>query len=305
MMEAYLIYIAQSAFCLAVLYLPFRLWLRKEACFRTNRMTLLGITALSLLLPLIDMSWVTAWLGHEEWFVFSEMPKRSILYVGIDNVEPEDGNYKYFKVFQIGGIIYLLGAMRCLLYKLTDFIRLLRFIPKECLWINREHGCLIYCHAHPVSPFSWMNRIVISEEDYQKNGTEILMHERAHVSCKHSWDVLWLSLIEILQWFNPFVWMLSKDMNAIHEFEADQMVLCKGVDKVRYQLLMIGKVINRPYYTFSNYLNQGQIKTTHHHDEHIHLSVPMEISVSASFDCRLYHSILPETSCCYTRTCDG
>ena len=307
-----IIYLFQCAVSLAVLYLPFHFWLRKETCFRTSRMTLLGITALSFLLPLIDMRWVTAWLGHEEWSVWSEMPEISIFYFYANPghnhsfcIEPEDKIYKYFYLLRIVGIIYLLGAMFCFLYKLINLIRLLRFIPKGCLWIHRENGYFIYCHAHPTPPFSWMNRIVISEEDYQKNGQEILMHEQAHVACKHSWDVLWLSLVEILQWFNPFVWMLSKDMNAIHEFEADRMVLCKGIDKVRYQLLMIRKVTNRPEYTFSNYLNQGQIKTTHHHDEHIHLSVPMEISVSASFDCRLYHSILPETSCCYTRACDG
>ena len=257
-----IIYLFQCSVSLAVLYLPFHFWLRKETCFRTSRMTLLGITALSFLLPLIDMRWVTVWLGHEEWSVWSEMPEISIFYANPDHfcIEPEDGNYKYFYLLRIVGIIYLLGAMFCFLYKLINLIRLLRFIPKGSLWIHRENGCLIYCHAHPTPPFSWMNRIVISEEDYQKNGQEILMHEQAHIANKHSWDVLWLSLVEILQWFNPFVWMLSKDMNAIHEFEADRMVLCKGIDKVRYQLLMIRKVTNRPEYTFSNYLNQGQVK---------------------------------------------
>ena len=262
-----IIYLFQCAVSLAVLYLPFHVWLRKETCFRTSRMTLLGITALSFLLPLIDMRWITAWLGHEEWSVWSEMPEISIFYFYANPghnhsfcIEPEDGNYKYFYLLRIVGIIYLLGAMFCFLYKLINLIRLLRFIPKGCLWTHREDGCLIYCHAHPTPPFSWMNRIVISEEDYQSNGQEILMHEQAHIANKHSWDVLWLSLVEILQWFNPFVWMLSKDMNAIHEFEADQMVLCKGIDKARYQLLMIRKVTNRPEYTFSNYLNQGQVK---------------------------------------------
>lgn len=264
-----IVYIFQCAVSLAVLYLPFHIWLRKETCFRTSRMTLLGITVLSFLLPLIDMRWITAWFGHEEWSVWSEMPETSIFYANPGHnmeycIEPEDGNYKYFYLLRIVGVIYLLGVMFCFLNKLINLIRLLRFIPKGCLWIHREDGCLIYCHAHPIPPFSWMNRIVISEEDYQSNGQEILKHEQAHVACKHSWDVLWLSLVEILQWFNPLVWMLSKDMNAIHEFEADQMVLCKGIDKVRYQLLMIRKAISCPHYIFSNHFNQGQVKQRIH-----------------------------------------
>lgn len=264
-----IVYIFQCAVSLAVLYLPFHIWLRKETCFRTSRMTLLGITVLSFLLPLIDMRWITAWFGHEEWSVWSEMPEISIFYANPGHnteycIEPEDGIYKYFYLLRIVGVIYLLGVMFCFLNKLINLIRLLRFIPKGCLWIHREDGCLIYCHAHPIPPFSWMNRIVISEEDYQSNGQEILKHEQAHVACKHSWDVLWLSLVEILQWFNPLVWMLSKDMNAIHEFEADQMALCKGIDKVRYQLLMIRKAINYPHYIFSNHFNQGQVKQRIH-----------------------------------------
>lgn len=258
-MEHFLVYIVQCAACLAVLYLPFRLWLRKETCFRTSRMALLGITVLSFLLLLADMTWIASLCGHEELTVFSEMPKKSLFYTN-PNITPSEENHVYFKMLRTVSAIYLSGVVGCFLYKLTDLIRLLRFIPKGCLWTHQENGCHIYCHARPVMPFSWMNRIVISEEDYQQNGQEILMHEQAHVSCKHSWDVLWLSLVEILQWFNPFVWMLSKDLNAIHEFEADRLVLCKGVDKTRYQLLMIGKASNRPHYTFSNYLNQGQVK---------------------------------------------
>ena len=147
-----IVYIFQCAVSLAVLYLPFHIWLRKETCFRTSRMTLLGITVLSFLLPLIDMRWITAWFGHEEWSVLSEMPETSIFYANPGRnheycIEPEDGNYKYFYLLRIVGVIYLLGVMFCFLNKLINLIRLLRFIPKGCLWIHREDGCLIYCHA--------------------------------------------------------------------------------------------------------------------------------------------------------------
>ena len=58
MMEAYLVYMAQTSLCLAVLYLPFRLWLRKEACFHANRYVLLGMTLLSFILPLLRFPWM-------------------------------------------------------------------------------------------------------------------------------------------------------------------------------------------------------------------------------------------------------
>ena len=41
-----------------MLYLPFRLWLRKETFFRINRLGLLGITVLASLLPLLSFPWL-------------------------------------------------------------------------------------------------------------------------------------------------------------------------------------------------------------------------------------------------------
>ena len=255
-MENILIYIAKCSLCLAAFYLPFRWFLRKETNFRFNRWTLLGITLLSFLLPLINTAWIVSQLGYEDTSLISQIQLSDTTQTS-KNISIINNN---FNTIQIVAYLYLIGVILCFLYKLTELIRLLRFISKGCLWIHTEQGIHIYCHAQPVMPFSWMNKIVISEDDYQKNGKEILMHEQAHVLCHHSWDVLWLSIVETLQWFNPLVWMLSTDMDAIHEYEADQIVLRKGVDKSRYQLLLIEKISHQPHYTFSNYFNHNQVK---------------------------------------------
>ena len=157
-------------------------------------------------------------------------------------------------------IIYLSGAVTCLLYKIIDLVRLIRFIPRGCLWVHTENGIHIHCHAHDVVPFSWMNHIVISEKDYEENGHNILLHEQAHIACGHSWDVLWLSFVEVLQWFNPFVWMLSKEIQDIHEYEADLTVLHKGINARDYQLLIIQKVVGSGSYTFANNFNHSSLK---------------------------------------------
>lgn len=95
---------------------------------------------------------------------------------------------------------------------------------------------------------------------YQRNGEEILRHEHAHIVCGHSWDVLWLSMVEVIQWFNPLIWMLSKDMDAIHEYEADCMVLQHGSDPTNYQLSLIETVTKGHGYSFSNHFTNSQVK---------------------------------------------
>ena len=251
-MENWITYIAECALCLALLYLPFWGLLRKDTFFQFNRFVLLAITVLSFILPWINIPEITSQLAPSET-ISIQLEEINVVISG--KVLSENISWK-----TILAIIYLSGAVTCLLYKMIDLVRLIRFIPQGCLWVHTENGIHIHCHAHDVVPFSWMNHIVISEKDYEENGHNILLHEQAHIACRHSWDVLWLSFVEVLQWFNPFVWMLSKEIQDIHEYEADLTVLHKGINARDYQLLIIQKVVGSGSYTFANNFNHSSLK---------------------------------------------
>ena len=251
-MENWITYIAECALCLALLYLPFWGLLKKETFFQYNRFVLLTITVLSFILPWISIPEITSQLAPSET-ISIQLEEINVMISG--KALSENISWK-----TILAIIYLLGAVTCLLYKMIDLVRLIRFIPRGCLWVHTENGIHIHCHAHDVVPFSWMNHIVISEKDYEENGHNILLHEQAHIACGHSWDVLWLSFVEVLQWFNPFVWMLSKEIQDIHEYEADLTVLRKGINARDYQLLIIQKVVGSGSYTFANNFNHSSLK---------------------------------------------
>ena len=251
-MENWITYIAECGLCLALLYLPFWGLLRKETFFQYNRFVLLAITVLSFILPWISIPEITSQLAPSET-ISIQLEEINVMISG--KALSENISWK-----TILAIIYLSGAVTCLLYKIIDLVRLIRFIPRGCLWVHTENGIHIHCHAHDVVPFSWMNHIVISEKDYEENGQNILLHEQAHIACGHSWDILWLSFMEVLQWFNPFVWMLSKEIQDIHEYEADLTVLRKGINARDYQLLIIQKVVGSGSYTFANNFNHSSLK---------------------------------------------
>ena len=252
-MENWIIYIMKCSICLALLYLPFWRFLRKETFFFFNRYALLGITALSFILPLINIPEMSPKLVEVE-----------ILPIHWENFEvlayEEPSTERRIDWMSIVGWIYVIGVLACFIYKMYDLIRLLRFIPKGCLWMEKESGLYIHCHAGKVMPFSWMNHIVISDTDYRENGEAILLHEKAHIACRHSWDVMWLAVVEVLQWFNPFVWMLSNDIQDIHEYEADLAVLRQGIDAKNYQRLIIRKAVSSGSYAFANSFNHSSLK---------------------------------------------
>ena len=249
-MEAFLFYLFKSSICLAVLYLPYRMLLRKETFFHINRFVLLTICLLSFILPLVNLSW----LLQENYIFFPEIIVESYKKNQLTSNNPSNW------VLPCIAICYFVGATSVLFRKIIEWIKLRRMIHQGQLWIHDEEGIRIHCHIRPIVPFSWMNHIVISEKDYLENGKQILLHETAHIRCHHSWDIIWLSIVEIFQWFNPFAWMLSKDLQDIHEFEADSYVIRQGEDAYNYQLLLIEKAVSKSSFSLANSFNSSQIK---------------------------------------------
>lgn len=248
-MEQFLFYLLKSSICLIAMYLPFRMLLRKETFFRSNRFGLLTITFLSLALPLINLSWFI----QEHYIYFPELIITSYQKELIASNDTIHWHWPCM-IGYLGGVIFFLFK------KGSEWVRLQRTIRQGRLWVHNEAGIRIHCHINPIIPFSWMNHIVISEKDYLENGKQILLHETAHIRCRHSWDIIWLSFMEIFQWFNPFAWMLSKDLQNIHEFEADSIVIRQGEDAHNYQLLLIEKAISMTSFSLANSFNSSQIK---------------------------------------------
>ena len=107
-----------------------------------------------------------------------------------------------------------------------------------------------------------MRSVVIGENPLPSSpkGEAILQHELAHVRMRHSWDTLIVSLVEVLQWFNPMIWMLDASLSEVHEYEADDAVLRRGISAREYQLLLIEKAVARTPYPMVNAFRHSQLK---------------------------------------------
>ena len=142
--------------------------------------------------------------------------------------------------------------MAMLLWRIMQILRMNYIVRQGNLWHEAEGGIDIHCHAGEVSPFSWMNHVVISERDFHENGREILLHETGHIRSLHSWDLLLLSAVQILQWWNPLAYVFASSLRDVHEYEADDYVLRHGISARDYQLLLIKKAVGTSSYTFAN-----------------------------------------------------
>ena len=265
MMSAILLYSIKSAIVLTMLYLPYMLMLRRESFFRFNRMVLLGILLLSLVLPLCNIPWMS--LDHQPVVQAAQL---QMLELGIPvHVLPEvqvsasplrGGLEGSFSLFHLLTFIYIIGMVTLLLMRLWQIARLQFGLKQGVLWHNDEQGVRIYCHSGDVAPFSWMRNIVINEKDYDEAGREIVLHEMGHIQGRHSWDVVLLTLVQMLQWWNPLCYVLGISLRDVHEYEADNFVLEQGVSAQGYQLLLIRKAVGSGGYPFANSFNHSLTK---------------------------------------------
>ncbi len=264
MMSAVLLYSIKSAIVLSMLYLPYMLMLRRESFFRFNRMVLLSILLLSLVLPLCNIPWMS--LDHQPVVQAAQL---QMLELGIPvHVLPEvqvlaekqEESFFTFSLFHLFTFIYIIGMVALLSMRLWQIARLQFGLKQGVLWHNDEQGIRIYCHSGDVAPFSWMRNIVINEKDYDEAGREIVLHEMGHIQGRHSWDVVLLTLVQMLQWWNPLCYVLGISLRDVHEYEADNFVLEQGVSAQGYQLLLIRKAVGSGSYAFANSFNHSLTK---------------------------------------------
>ena len=274
MVSAFLVYSMKSALVLTLLYLPYSLMLRHESFYRFNRFVLLGILLLSLLLPLCNVPFLS--LDRQPVVQAAQVqmlelgiPVHALPEVQVVAEKQESGRLLTFSLFHLLTLIYIIGMVSLLAARLWQIGRLQMRIRRGVLWKEEGRDANIYCHAGDMAPFSWMRSIVISETDWNEAGREIILHETGHILARHSWDVVLLTLVQMLQWWNPLCYMLGISLRDVHEYEADSYVLRQGVSAPAYQLLLIRKAVGSDSslwsgadgsYAFANNFNHSLIK---------------------------------------------
>lgn len=254
LMTDFLIYQGKAALALVAFYVFYRLLLSKETFHRFNRIVLLGTAALAFILPLcvITTDKTVILQSNSPMETVAEAVEGTVYEVTTVYHEP------VWSVIILG--IFVIGALAVMLMTVISVIKVKSIIGSGEHQIL-DSGETLVITENDTAPFSWMKYIVISRGDYESGYSQILTHEKAHIALRHSWDLLFVDLITVLQWFNPVIWMLKSDLRALHEFEADDAVLRSGADVKEYQYLLIKKAVSKSGYSVANSFNHSILKT--------------------------------------------
>ena len=253
-MGTFLVYILKSSLCLALFYLFYRLLLSKETFHRFNRIALLGVMLISCLLPLVRITVDRATVVNTSVMLMEE---DMLMYPWEMQVMVQEEAAFPWREWLVA--VYFLGIFFFLLRNLWSLGRML-YLIRHSRCRQMENGICLVIHQAGFAPFSWMKYIVISQTDLDENGTDILIHEEAHIRNRHSLDLLLVELCVWLQWFNPAAWLLKQELQNVHEYEADEAVLRQGIDAKRYQMLLIKKAVGARLYSIANSFNHSSLK---------------------------------------------
>ncbi|MEL6653640.1 MAG: carboxypeptidase-like regulatory domain-containing protein, partial [Bacteroidota bacterium] len=106
------------------------------------------------------------------------------------------------------------------------------------------------------APFSFLRYIFLPKTTPEQDASVIIAHEQAHIKQRHSVDIVLLEVFLLLQWFNPIAWRYKKSLLTLHEYLADRSTLEQGVDKSRYQLLLLKQSAGKKAFALANAFNE-------------------------------------------------
>ena len=253
-MNELILYIIKSTLYISVFQSFYLLVMRKTTFFRLNRIVFIAGTFISLALPFVKIrmpveSAVISPIALIEEAISSEPMTLPAAMVGAEVAV----NWPRLII----SAILVSGAVISLIVTGISYIRMSRMIRSvKAVMVD---GIPVKIIEEEIPSFSWGRHIVIGRKDLEENPA-ILTHERMHVRCGHSFDLMAYTIVTTLQWFNPLVWIARTELKMLHEYEADELTINKGIDATQYQLLLVKKAVGAKRFQLANGFNHSKLK---------------------------------------------
>ncbi len=244
------LYLLKSGACLAILFVFYKLILENENMHQFKRAYLLGMLMASFGIPFITFT------------TYVEALNTTTINFTSSNSE--------FQVEETATLLDYLPSILWTVYFIGVAFFSFRFIKNlsQILFkINRNQKVKFTDYINvllteKVIPHTFFSYIFLNKQKYdsQEIPSEVILHEQTHAKQKHSFDVLFIELLQIAFWFNPFLYFIKHSIKLNHEFLADQAVLNQGIDSSLYQSILLAFSSDASTPRMANSINYSFIK---------------------------------------------
>lgn len=255
----YLLKLSVSFTLIAVFY---HYVLRKLTFHQWNRWYLLVYTALCFVIPLIDLTETVRQYPQDApayAFVHSvpalirptaTIPAQEVM--DVEDASPALEPADWLIMIWAAGMAIMTARLAMHAISLVNIRRKSRLVSND--------GVRIYHFSQDMPPFSFGNAIFYNPKMHEPDELQdMILHEYIHVIQWHTADVIWSELLCIVNWFNPFVWMISKAIRQNLEYIADGKVLENHADTKYYQYLLL-KTAMGPEFRLANQFGYISLK---------------------------------------------
>ena len=247
-------YLAEANIYLGVFYLAYCVFLTKETHYQLNRGYLLFSCIMSFVLPILQVGALkpaepvavtTSYIVPQDY-----IPTQIASPITITPVVEEHhltiDDYLWY-AYIIGACILLI----VLAIKLYTLFKLMRNAQR----IKQDKYKLVYLPETDVA-FSFFNYLFIGNNAPGAN--TIITHELVHIRQRHSVDIIFLELLKVVSWFNPFIYLLQNSLKTVHEYIADEQTATYESDALAYSSFLVnnaygagGSSITHSFFSYS------------------------------------------------------
>ncbi len=241
-------------FVYQALFIGLYQFLKSEPLFKINRLYLIVSLAISLILPLLNLSDLYSIKINEAYVQWlqpinintQEAENTEALLTNLSDVPSFSWNYF--------NLIYGFGLLLYSFWFLIKNRAIFKYIKLSSHSIYKDKKIVLLPNSS--TAFSFWNRIYLGEDIPSSQHEVILEHEYQHLKLKHSLDMLAFELLQFLLWFNPLIYCYKKDLRQIHEFEADRMAT-QYTSKTKYVNTLLNHSFGSQNISFVNSFYQS------------------------------------------------
>lgn len=248
-MEMILTYAAKVSLATMAMFILYRLLFRHQKQFHFNRIFLIFSMMIGFLIPLITITLTRVQVSQPAGLL--PLPESSLSFEGND---PDNRNnlirlflYAYFA--GAGYFLLRLIAGNLKAYHIVDHCRKIS-ICKSTVYITEQD----------IHPFTFFDKVVMPQETISHPDLPVILaHEVVHARGRHTIDILVSEFLFLLQWFNPFAWLLKDAIRSNLEFIADEKA-AKQTEMQTYLMALVTWAGQKRVTPFLTALNGNDLK---------------------------------------------
>jgi hypothetical protein len=247
-----MVFILKQAAILLIMWSFYHFFLSKEKTFVFNRIYLLVIVFISILIPLNTITVYPEWVNLPDFVVNEGGGEMAVI--------EETAHWSLAYLKYLIGFGYLAGVIFFGYYFYKNIQKILK--AKRNGTTIRKEGFQISLQKTNTPIHSFGNTIFVSQSDYQNDeiDTALLQHELIHVRQKHTIDIIFIELMQVVFWFNPvFIWLKSA-IRLNHEYLADESASSVTPTVAHYEQLLVNYIIRRKKQELSSYFKYSFTK---------------------------------------------